>query len=40
MTHKIAKKIVSYKVLTKDDIEPVKQEEKQSLSSRRGRFPA
>ena len=33
MTHKIAKKIVSYKVLTKDDIEPVKQEEKQSLES-------
>ena len=33
MTHKIAKKIVSYKVLTKEDIEPVKQEEKQSLES-------
>jgi hypothetical protein len=34
MTHKIAKKIISYKVLTKDIAEPpVKQEEKQSLES-------
>ncbi|HEY8034867.1 MAG TPA: NrdJb [Methylobacter sp.] len=29
MTHKINKKIVSYKVLTKDDVEPVKQEPEQ-----------
>ncbi|MFI3119716.1 MAG: NrdJb, partial [Methylococcaceae bacterium] len=34
MTHKITKKIVSYKVLTKDDVEPVKQEQQQpSLES-------
>ncbi len=34
MTHKITKKIVSYKVLTKDDAEPVKQEQVQpSLES-------
>ena len=34
MTHKIAKKIVSYKVLTKDNVEPVKQERtSQSLES-------
>ena len=29
MTHKITKKIVGYKVLTKDDAEPVKQEPEQ-----------
>jgi len=29
MTHKITKKIVGYKVLTKDDVEPVKQEPEQ-----------
>jgi len=34
MTHKITKKIVGYKVLTKDDVEPVKQEPEQpSLES-------
>ncbi len=33
MTHKITKKIVSYKVLNKDDIETVKQEEPKSLES-------
>ena len=33
MTHKIAQKIVSYKVLTKDDAEPVKQEQQPSLES-------
>jgi len=31
MTHKITKKIVSYKVLSKDDAEPVKQEPEQPL---------
>ncbi|MFI3187447.1 MAG: NrdJb, partial [Methylococcaceae bacterium] len=30
MTHKISKKIISYKVLSKDDVEPVKQEVAQS----------
>ncbi|MGZ8238661.1 MAG: TSCPD domain-containing protein, partial [Methylobacter sp.] len=29
MTHKITKKIVGYKVLSKDDVEPVKQEPEQ-----------
>ena len=33
MTHKITKKIVSYKVLSKDDVEPVKQEQQPSLES-------